>query len=114
MVIFIFCHLKSPEGNLNNDVRLSKYSKEIYYDLGNCPHEMGGSVLSSQFAGSRAMMQACNLMIGLHGNKDPNLIRDHPNLINQRWLSINEDRAFGNSAHIPIYRNPNTTIYREN
>ena len=47
---YIFCHLKAPDGT---------------------PHERGGEVLSTQFAGSRAMMRSCNYMIGLEGNKDP-------------------------------------------
>lgn len=110
VVIFIFCHLKSPEGNLSKDVRQLKYKKGQFYNLGNCPHELGGDVLSSQFAGSRAMMRSCNLMLGLAGNKDPELDETTRRM---RWLTILEDREFGNSAHIPLIWNPKTTLYKE-
>ncbi len=110
IVIFIFCHLKAPDGNLSKDARLMKYKKGIYYNLGNCPHELGGDILSAQFAGSRAMMRSCNLMIGLAGNKDPEL---DTTLRRMRYLTILEDREFGNSDHIPIIWNENTTLYKE-
>ena len=54
LVIFLFCHLKAPEGNLSQDQRNRAYKEGRFHQLGNCPHERGGSVLSSQFAGSRA------------------------------------------------------------
>ena len=107
---FIFCHLKAPEGNISKDQRLKKYENNQYYNLGNCPHEYGGDILSNQFYGSRAMMQKCNLMLGLAGNKDPEL-EEHVGRI--RWITINEDREFGNNQHIPIIWNPNTTKYKE-
>lgn len=53
MAIFIFCHLRNPDGGL--------------------PHDRGGSVLTSQFSGSRAMGRSCNYMFGIEGNKDPEL-----------------------------------------
>jgi twinkle protein len=110
VVIFIFCHLKAPDGNLSRDARERKYSKEEYYNLGSCPHERGGDVLSSQFAGSRGMMRSCNLMIGLAGNKDP-VLEDH--IRRMRWLCVLEDREFGSSAIVPIIRDPNTTLFKE-
>ena len=110
IVIFIFCHLKSPEGNLSKDVRHKKYEKGDFVKLGNCPHEFGGDVLSSQFAGSRAMMRSCNLMIGLEGNKDSELDKEVRNL---RWLTILEDREFGNSASVCLYWNDKTTLFTE-
>lgn len=110
IVVFMFCHLKAPEGNISADQREKRYAKNMFHDLGNCPHEMGGSIFSSQFAGSRAMMQSCNLMLGLEGNKDTNLPEE---IRYMRWLKILEDREFGNSASIPIYRNPHTTLYTE-
>lgn len=110
IVIFIFCHLKAPEGNLSKDVRAKKYRDGQYVSLGNCPHELGGDVLSSQFAGSRAMMRSCNLMLGLEGNKD----KDLPEKIkNMRWLTILEDREFGNSESVPLFWNRNTTLFKE-
>jgi len=87
-----------------------KYKKGVYYNLGNCPHEYGGDVMSAQFAGSRAMMRSCNLMLGLAGNKDPELDEVTRRM---RWLTILEDREFGNSAHVPLIWNPKTTQYRE-
>lgn len=91
ITIFVFCHLKAPgEGKL--------------------PHERGGAVLSTQFAGSRGMMRSCHYMIGLEGNKDPDL---PINARNKRVLSILEDREFGVSARIPIYWDAHTSLYQE-
>lgn len=110
IVVFIFCHLKAPDGNLSRDVRAKKYASDQFVGLGNCPHEYGGDVLSNQFAGSRAMMRSCNLMIGLEGNKDSELPKEVRQL---RWLSILEDREFGNSEKVGIHWNENTTLYTE-
>lgn len=110
IVIFIFCHLKAPEGSISKEVRQKKYSQGTYTQLGNCPHEFGGDVMSSQFAGSRSMMRSCHLMIGLEGNKDPDLPKE---VRNQRWFTILEDREFGNSARIPLFWNENTTLFKE-
>ncbi|MAQ19382.1 MAG: hypothetical protein CMN30_31860 [Sandaracinus sp.] len=110
VVVFIFCHLKAPDGAISHEARAKKYDKGEYVGLGSCPHELGGDIVSSQFAGSRAMMRSCNLMIGLEGNKDPALPEG---VRRQRWLSITEDREFGNTAKVPIYWNPKTTKYKE-
>lgn len=110
IVIFIFCHLKAPDGNISKEQRLKKYKDGKYTQLGNCPHEYGGDVLSSQFAGSRAMMRSCNLMLGLEGNKDPDL---EESIRNMRWLTILEDREFGNAARVPLFWNKNTTFFSE-
>lgn len=110
VVIFIFVHLKAPEGNITREARLKKYEKGEYVKLGNCPHEFGGDIQSAQFAGSRAMMRSCNLMLGLEGNKDPELEEDVRNL---RWLTILEDREFGNAASIPLFWNKRTTFFTE-
>ena len=59
---------------------------------GGVSHERGGNVLSSQFSGSRAMMRSCNYMIGLEGNKDPDL---DELTRNERDLIVLEDREFG-------------------
>ena len=90
VVIFIFCHLRNP-------------------DVGP-PHERGGEVLSSQFAGSRAMARSCNLMLGLEGNRDPNLSDEEKNL---RTLVLLEDREFGETGRFPLYWNHNTTQFEE-
>lgn len=110
VIIFVFCHLKAPEGNISKDARLKKYEKGNYVKLGNCPHEFGGDVTSAQFAGSRAMMRSCHLMIGLEGNKDPELEEDVRNL---RYLTILEDREFGNAATVGLHWNRNTTLFTE-
>lgn len=77
---YIFCHLKSPEGGPS--------------------HERGGQVLSSQFTGSRAMMRSCHLMIGLEGNKDPELVVEERNV---RKLKVLEDRNFGATGIVKLY-----------
>tara|TARA_Y100001973_G_scaffold106665_1_gene186319 strand:- start:38268 stop:39920 length:1653 start_codon:yes stop_codon:yes gene_type:complete len=90
IVIFIFCHLKAPENG--------------------APHERGGRVYSSQFAGSRAMMRSCNLMIGIEGNKDPELPFEERNV---RILEILEDREFGNTGRFPLYWDSKTSFFNE-
>lgn len=110
IVVFIFCHLKAPEGTISKDKRDSYYRAGKYIGLGNCPHEQGGDISSSQFAGSRAMMRSCNMMVGLEGNKDEELPQEIRNIRNLKLL---EDREFGETITTPIYWNPNTTEYTE-
>jgi len=90
VVIFIFCHLRNPDSGL--------------------PHERGGEVLSSQFAGSRAMARSCNLMLGLEGNRDPNLSREERNL---RTLVLLEDREFGETGRYKLYWDQATGLFNE-
>lgn len=87
---YTFCHLKAP--------------------LAGPSHERGGEVHSTQFAGSRAMMRACNYMIGMEGNKDPELPLEQKNL---RTLVILEDREFGVSERIPLYWDYRTGLFKE-
>lgn len=90
VVIFIFCHLRNP-------------------DYG-APHDRGGKVLTSQFAGSRAMGRSCNYMFGLEGNKDPELpIEDR----NKRILVLLDDREFGEVGECHLYWDRNTTHFNE-
>lgn len=110
IVVFIFCHLKAPEGNISKEQRQKKYNVGEYYRLGNCPHEFGGTVQSAQFSGSRAMMRSCNLMVGLEGNKDPELPEE---VRNMRYLTILEDREFGNAESVPLFWNRNTTWFKQ-
>jgi hypothetical protein len=105
-----FCHLKEPDGNISKESRLAAYRAGKYVDLGNCPHEMGGTVLSAQFAGSRGMMRSCHYMFGLEGNKDPELPKDIRNI---RHLKILEDREFGESGIFPLYWNDETSRFTE-
>lgn len=81
---YVFCHLNSPQSGP--------------------PHERGGKVQSVQFAGSRGMMRSCYYMIGLEGNKDPEL----PKLKNIRQFSMLEDRNFGETGLVNLSYNPNT------
>lgn len=90
VVIFIFCHLRNPDNGP--------------------PHERGGEVLSSQFAGSRAMARSCNLMLGLEGNRDPNLPREEKNL---RTLVLLEDREFGETGRFKLYWDDQTGLFNE-
>lgn len=90
VVIFIFCHLRNPDSGP--------------------PHERGGEVLSSQFAGSRAMARSCNLMLGLEGNRDPNLPSEERNL---RTLVLLEDREFGETGRYKLYWDQSTGLFNE-
>jgi twinkle protein len=90
VVIFIFCHLRNPDSGP--------------------PHERGGEVLSSQFAGSRAMARSCNLMLGLEGNRDPHLPSEERNL---RTLVLLEDREFGETGRYKLYWDNSTGLFNE-
>lgn len=90
IVIFIFCHLRNPDGGPS--------------------HERGGEVLSSQFAGSRAMARSCNLMLGLEGNRDPNLPAEQRNL---RTLVLLEDREYGENGRFGLYWDNVTGMFNE-
>ena len=88
IVVFIFCHLKAPQSGRD--------------------HEHGGNVLSSQFAGSRAMMRSCHMMVGLEGDKSPEL----PLLEkNTRKLVLLEDREFGQTGRFGLYWDENTGLF---
>lgn len=86
---YIFCHLKAPDG---------------------VPHERGGEVFSTQFTGSRAMMRSCHLMIGLEGNKNPELVIEERNT---RKLKILEDRNFGATGIVKLYWDYRTGSFNE-
>ena len=90
ILIFIFCHLRNPDSGP--------------------PHERGGEVLSSQFAGSRAMARSCNIMLGLEGNRDPNLSPEERNL---RTLVLLEDREFGEVGRFKLYWDRATGLFNE-
>lgn len=90
LITFLFCHLKAPDSGQS--------------------HERGGEVLSHQFAGSRAMMRSCNYMMGIEGNKNPELPIEERNV---RKLVILEDREFGSSGYIRLYWDHNTGLFTE-
>ena len=87
---YTFCHLKAPENGPS--------------------HERGGEVHSTQFAGSRAMMRSCNYMIGMQGNKDPNLDPEERNI---RELVVLEDREYGNVGKVKLYWDRRTGLFNE-
>jgi twinkle protein len=87
---FMFCHLLAPESGPT--------------------HERGGAVLSRQFAGSRAMAQKCNYMLGLEGDKDPDLPIEQRNM---RSLVLLEDREFGEVGRVPLYYDFKTGLLKE-
>ena len=90
IIVHIFCHLKSPEAGPS--------------------HERGGKVQSHQFAGSRAMMRACHTMVGMEGNKDPDLTLEERNI---RRLVLLEDRATGSSGQLDLYYDHLTGAFNE-
>ena len=90
IVIFIFCHLRNPDGGPE--------------------HNRGGKILSSQFAGSRAMVRSCNYMLGLEGDKDPDLTDEERNM---RRLVLIEDREFGEVGVQHLYWDRHTTLFNE-
>jgi twinkle protein len=90
IVVFLFCHLRNPDGGL--------------------PHDRGGKVLTSQFAGSRAMGRSSNYMLGLEGNKDPELSDEERNM---RKLILLDDREYGEVGEVPLYWDKNTTLFNE-
>lgn len=90
IVIFMFAHLKAPDNGP--------------------PHERGGAVQSYQFAGSRAMMRAAHLMIGLEGNKDPDLPEEQRNL---RSIVVLENRMSGETGRIGLFYDKATGAFNE-
>lgn len=88
---YCFCHLKAPPPPAK-------------------PHEMGGKVFSSQFRGSRAMQQACHYMIGLEGNKDPEI--EHK-IQNTRYIKILEDRKHGRTGIVTLFYDVETGDFSE-
>lgn len=90
VVIFIFCHLRNPDAGP--------------------PHDRGGKVLTSQFAGSRAMGRSCNYMFGLEGDKNPELVDEDRN---KRTLVLLDDREFGEVGECHLYWDRRTTHFYE-
>lgn len=90
LVMHFFCHLRAPDNGPS--------------------HERGGAVLSTQFAGSRAMMRSCHVMLGIEGNKDPDLSEDQRNI---RELVLLEDRMTGNSGRVKLFWNKNNGSFNE-
>ena len=80
IVIFIMCHLRNPDSGPE--------------------HTLGGKVLTSQFAGSRAMGRSANYIWGIEGNKDESLPEEQRNL---RDIVLCDDREFGEVGRSRLY-----------
>lgn len=89
-ICHIYCHLKAPETGL--------------------AHERGGAVQSHQFSGSRAMMRACHAMIGIQGNKDPDLPEEQRNI---REIVLLENRLSGETGKFKIFYDKMTGSFNE-
>jgi len=89
--VWLFCHLNAPPS-------------------GSKPHERGGKVNSSQFAGSRAMMRAAHTMWGLQGDKSPDLPEEERNL---RQLVLLEDRFMGATGTVNLHWDKHTGKFSE-
>ena len=88
---YCFCHLKAPTPPAK-------------------PHEMGGKIYSSQFRGSRAMMQACHYMLGLEGNKSDEIPTKQRNT---REIVILDDRKYGRVGRIKLFYDEETGDFLE-
>ena len=55
-------------------------------------------------------MRSCHMMIGMSGNKSPDLPEDDRNI---RKLTILEDRAFGVSGSVSLYWDKRTGKFIE-
>jgi twinkle protein len=86
----VTCHLKAP--------------------LAGAVHERGGKVQSSQFRGSRSMMESCFYMLGIERNKDPELSEKERNT---STFVLLEDRNFGNSDRFDVYYDLSNQSYLE-
>ena len=75
------------------------------------PHEEGGRVHESQFAGSRAMIRFSNYIIGLERNKQ------NPDIVERNTTTVRmlKDRDYGSSTGetFEIYYDPDTGRYLE-
>jgi twinkle protein len=56
------------------------------------------------------MMRSCNYMIGMEGNKDPDIDSD---LQNMRTLVVLEDREYGAVGKVDLYWDRNTGLFNE-
>lgn len=80
IVVFIMVHLRNPDSGPE--------------------HTLGGKVLTSQFAGSRAMGRSANYIWGIEGNKDESLPEEQRNL---RDIVLVDDREFGEVGRCRLY-----------
>ena len=90
IVVFIFCHLRNPDTGPS--------------------HDRGGHVLTSQFAGSRAMGRSCHYMFGLEGDKNPELSEEERNV---RHLVLLDDREYGEVGICPLFWDKKTSLFNE-
>lgn len=88
--VYYFCHLNPPQSGP--------------------PHERGGKVHELQFTGSRSMMKWSNYLVGLEGNKDPELPKEERNT---RHLVLLKDREYGRTCRFPLFYNDSTGRLKE-
>lgn len=82
---YVFCHLNKPSTGKD--------------------HTRGGTILASQFAGSSAMARFCNMLLGLEGDKDPDLPQEERDA---RQLVIVDEREYGITGKVPLFFNQET------
>ena len=87
---YCFCHLNNPPKGIK-------------------PYEEGGRVKSAYFANSRAMMRACQYMVGVERNK----YAEDPMERNTSIFRLLEDRNFGRYVEFPVFYNHETGSYLE-
>lgn len=88
--VYYFCHLNPPQSGP--------------------PHERGGKVHELQFTGSRSMMKWSNYLLGLEGNKDPELPKEERNT---RHVVLLKDREYGRTCRFPLFYNDITGRLKE-
>ena len=90
LIVIMYCHLKAAETGQS--------------------HERGGKVMSHQFAGSRAMMRSAHVVMGLEGNRDPDLDDEDRN---KRRIVVLEDRQHGSSGVVNVQYDIRSGLMRE-
>ena len=66
--------------------------------------------MSHQFAGSRAMMRSAHVVMGLEGNRDPDLDDEDRN---KRRIVVLEDRQHGASGVVNVQYDIRSGLMRE-
>jgi len=74
------------------------------------PHEEGGAVHVNQLTNSRGMMRSAHMILGLEGNKSPDLDEDERNM---RQLVLLKDREHGQTGRINLWWSKATGKFEE-
>ena len=80
VTFYMFSHLNNPKSG--------------------APHEEGGAVHVNQLTNSRGMMRSAHMILGLEGNKSPDLPEDERNM---RQLVLLKDREHGQTGRINLW-----------